>query len=100
MTNPESPYVPMRNEPANDPPPKRAFVLEINIGADKWDDVVHELRELADHIATHGPGCDSVAGGCTSGHWVHIHMDPTMTNERFNAELKAWLERTRNRRGN
>lgn len=72
------------------PTPKRRFVLSINISGDTFADVLRELRELTPHVEEHGPACSSSSGGGPSSHWVDIVEDPTMTPERYQAEVEEW----------
>lgn len=71
--------------------PKRRFSVTIEAGGDTWDDVARTLRDLLPHIEDHGPTCESVSGGCSSGHWVHVAEDPEMTAEKYRAALEAYL---------
>ncbi len=75
--------------------PKRAFELIVTIGADTWADALVEMDRLADHIREHGPRCHVVSGGCSSGAYVDIRHDPTMTPERYVEELTAYLKSRR-----
>jgi hypothetical protein len=71
--------------------PQRAYTLSIEIGADTWDDVVRDLRELAGHVPDHGPTCASVSGSPSGGHIVTVKHRPDMTHDRYMAELEAYL---------
>lgn len=75
-------------EPAR---PRRAFVLEIEIGGDTWDDVMRNFHELAEHIPEHGPECSSVSGSPSCGHHVIVTHSPEMTHERYIQDLEAWI---------
>lgn len=71
--------------------PHRRFEVTITIGADDWTEVCRELDWLASHVAEHGVKCDSVSGGPSSGHTVHVRHEPGMTHTRYFAELDAYL---------
>ena len=75
--------------------PKRRFTVTIEVGGDAWIDVARSLRELLPHIEDHGPKCDSVSGGVSSGHWVHVVEDQEMTPEKYHAALDAYLAEVR-----
>lgn len=75
--------------------PKRRFTVTIEAGGDTWQDIAMTLRDLLPHIEEHGPKCDSVGGGVSSGHWVHVVERPEMTPERYHEELDAFLAATR-----
>jgi len=70
--------------------PCRKYELRVGISGDTWDDVIHELRRVADHIEGHGETCNLSSGGSTCGAWVMNMIDPDMTHERYVEELKAW----------
>lgn len=71
--------------------PQRAYTLSIEIGADTWNDVVRDLRELAGHVEDHGPTCSSVSGSPSCGHVVTVTHRPDMTHDRYMAELEVYL---------
>lgn len=72
--------------------PKRAFEINIRIGADSWELVKEELERVVAHVIDHGPVCDSVSGGPGGGHVVEIFVTEGMTHERYHAELDAYLD--------
>jgi hypothetical protein len=73
------------------PAPKRALVLNIEIQADTDAALAGALRSFATDLALgdlsgHGVVCASSFG------WTYrIQRDPAMTQERYFAELEAWL---------
>lgn len=71
--------------------PKRRFIVAIEASGDTWEDVAHSLRDLLPHIEEHGRNCDSVSGGPSSGHWVHVTENPDMTHEKYHEALEAYL---------
>lgn len=75
--------------------PRRAFELTLRISADTWDDALAEARRVLEHIEEHGPGCNSISGGTSTGHIVAIEHRPEMTAGRYREELRAWSERQR-----
>lgn len=79
--------------------PKRCYTLTIEIGADTWQDVVHDLLDLARHIPDHGPACSSVMGGPSGGHIVTVEHRPEQTHERYIEQLNAYLEQRKATKG-
>jgi len=75
--------------------PRRRFHVAIVVDGDTWEDVAQSLRELLPHVEEHGPKCDSVSGGYSRGHFVHVVEDPEMTNEKYQAALDAYLAEVR-----
>ena len=75
--------------------PRRRYTLTIEIGADTWDDVIHDLRHTARHVEDHGPACQSVMGGPSGGHIVTVLHNPEMTHDRYMAELETYLTASR-----
>ena len=76
-------------------PPLPTFELVLSIGACDWTDLVHRLREEAEHIAKHGPACRAVWGGAgTHGH-VEITHRPEVTRESYEKELHEWWVKSR-----
>lgn len=75
--------------------PRRKYELRVGISGDTWDDVIHELRRVADHIEEHGETCNLSSGGPTCGAWVTNAVDPEMTHERYFEELKVWCAERR-----
>jgi hypothetical protein len=75
--------------------PKRKYTLKIEIGGDTWEDVLHDLQFLSDHIPDHGPRCDSVCGGVSGGHMVEVIVDDTMTHERYHQLSNEYLKQVR-----
>ncbi len=73
------------------PRPQRCYTLSIEIGGDTWDDVIGQLRHLAEHIEDHGPECKSVGGSPSSGHVLTITHRPEQTHEKYIAELDAYI---------
>jgi hypothetical protein len=72
-------------------PPRRRYTVIIRVSGDTPEDVGRELDELARHIPDHLPQCNSVGGGCSSGHIVEVIEDPTMTREKYFTALEAFL---------
>jgi len=71
--------------------PQRRFVVTVEVSGDEWEDVKMQLRDLLPHLEDHGPRCDSVGGGVSSGHWVRVVENPEMTNERYHEALDRYL---------
>lgn len=71
--------------------PHRRFEVEIRISGDSWPDVVSEARRLLEHVPEHGPNCDLVSGGYSTGSWVRVTEDQAQTHDRFVEQLDAYL---------
>lgn len=71
--------------------PKRRFEIEVHVSGDTWDDVKRGVEFLLPHIIDHGPNCNSVGGGCSSGYWVNVVEDPEMTPQLYVSALEAYL---------
>jgi hypothetical protein len=72
--------------------PKRAYRLTLELGADTAQDMAWALRNLAHRIE-----CEKIAGagtwgGPTDGANYELLTDPTMTHQRFFADLHAYLD--------
>ncbi len=79
-------------------PPRRAYSVQIEIGADDWPALVRELARLADHIEAHGPDCKQVSGGYDTGSTVRVEHRPEMTHDKYVEELNTYLEALRSKR--
>lgn len=72
--------------------PMRAFEITIKAGADTWEGLLDDLRDLTlRHLPEHGTTCTSVSGGYSGNHTVDIRVDEAMTHDRYHAELDAYL---------
>lgn len=72
-------------------PPKSRFDLTVHISAETWDEVVRDIKEIADHIKRHGVKCDMAHGGPTHGYSVQIEEDPEMTHDKYHELLQKYL---------
>ena len=72
--------------------PERAHVFACKVGADTKEDLVRELRWLAEQIARDELTA-GVSGGYGAGAIYAYRHDPAMTHERYFAELEEHLER-------
>lgn len=75
--------------------PKRCYVLQLNVGADTFEDLVRQLNCAVEILEESGPGCQSVMGGSYCGHSILVEHDPDMTHDRYFELLDAWLEQER-----
>ena len=73
-------------------PPVRALRLTLEVGADTRHDMAWALRNLANRIEREELAGSGVWGGPTDGACWELLTDPTMTHERFFAELNAYLD--------
>lgn len=74
---------------------RRKYLLHVEIDGHEWKHVVYELQRQVDHIIQHGPKCNSVGGGGSTGHIVDIDIDETQTPERFEKQLEDYMEARR-----
>ncbi len=71
-------------------PPRPTYTLTISICACDWERLIEQLREKVDHVADHGPICDSCWGGAgTHGH-VRIEHHADVTPESYEKALHEW----------
>lgn len=73
-------------------PPVRALRLTLELGADTRQDMVWALRNLAARVERDELAGNGVWGGATDGGIWELLTDPSMTHERFFAELNAYLD--------
>lgn len=72
--------------------PERAFVIEVEVSGDTWEDAITELENLAAHIRDHGPDCKSVSGSPSASHIVkRIKRDANKTPEQYRNELEFYI---------
>jgi hypothetical protein len=75
--------------------PQRAYVFGCKLGADTREGLVAELRHFASEIER-GEVTAGAFGGPSAGATYAFCHDPTMTHERYFAELDEWLDRHKN----
>jgi sugar phosphate isomerase/epimerase len=68
---------------------RRRYHVTVIAGADEWDGAMRQLSELVAHLAEHGAKCEVVTGASSSDGSVEVEHDPSMTPERYQAELEA-----------
>ena len=73
-------------------PPKHAYELTVQIGADDWPTVIREIERLAAHIEDHGPECSMSSGGYGVASSVNI-VTRDVTPEQYRKELAEWMEK-------
>ena len=79
-----------------DQPPRRAYELQLTLGADSRDDLCDALRSIADRIDREQRDAAEITGGSPRvGFHLTITYDPTMTSERFHEELQDWVAKRR-----
>lgn len=78
-------------------PPRHRHEMTLHLGANTLDDLCNELRIIAHGLEIEGR--DEAREITSSGGWhLVIEHDPTMTPERYAAELRAWADARRARR--
>lgn len=78
--------------PRHAEPPVRALRLTLELDADTRRDMAWALRNLAHRIECDELAGGGVWGGPTDGGIWELLTDPSMTHERFFAELNAYLD--------
>lgn len=71
--------------------PKRKHEVGIRIGADSWEDVIHQLEHILFIAETSGPGRNSYSGSPSSNHSFVDTVEPHQTHEGYFKQLNAWL---------
>lgn len=72
-------------------PPRRRFEVVVSISGDAWEDVAAAVRELLPDLVEHGPKCNSISGGYTSGSWVQVIESPEVTHDSYVEALERYL---------
>lgn len=70
-------------------PPRRAFVLKLELGADTRDDMVKELEQIARRILMDDM-TTGVLGGPTTGYTYSLSVDETITHDDYFCAIEAW----------
>jgi hypothetical protein len=71
--------------------PKRAFEVKIEIGADDWEGVVHNVRHLAFEMESRGHR-ELFCGGSSSSYSLQCEHRPEMDHDRYHKALKEYLK--------
>lgn len=69
--------------------PRRAWVMELKIGADTPEEIERALEQIATAFAMGGLRSGFCSGGCASGWSGHTSHDPEMTHERYFEDIAA-----------
>lgn len=79
--------------------PQRRYQLELNLGADSWNDLLRGIHQLEIDLSRLPPirtelGHDYLAatGGPDYGASIKIKFDPDMTHEKYFELLDQWLD--------
>lgn len=75
--------------------PHRAYRLKLDLEADTIDALESALRNIGLR-AVMGELTSGVSGGVDSGHVYELTHDPTMTAERYQHELRDYVDGLRN----
>ena len=70
-------------------PLRRRYHITVSAGGDDWTLAQRQLLELVEEVKKQGERCQTVSGGPAAGGYVEVEHDPTMTHERYIAELDA-----------
>lgn len=74
--------------------PRRRIVLNLDAGADSWEDLRDLLRRLETELATRGTLPPSmVSGGYSSGFILVVDEDESITRESWTKENDAYCAR-------
>lgn len=74
------------------PRPLRAYRLTLELGADTAQDMASALRNMAHRIEREDLGGCGTWGSPTDGANYELLTDPSMTHERYFADLHAYLD--------
>jgi hypothetical protein len=74
------------------PPPRRAVVFSVEIGADSDDELARALHQLADQASRECFGDGNGASGGPASGWSWECSRIKKSNEEFHKEVQAWLE--------
>lgn len=75
----------------NASPPRHRHEMTLHLGANTIDDLCDEMRRIADELEREGRD-EAREIASSAGYRLVIDHDPTMTPERYDAELKAWAD--------
>lgn len=69
--------------------PKRAFELELHLGADSWEETLNALEGCLQLLEAEGKVPSRVMGGVSSGYWFELRERPEMTPEKYQEAINA-----------
>lgn len=73
---------------------ERKHEVVIKIGADDWEAVLVQLRDIHFELSTHAPGqVRIVSGGCDSNYTVLDRLNPSQTHDAYIEEIEAQIDR-------
>lgn len=75
--------------------PRRRFEVTLKLSGDDWKSIIHEMDFLSRELEEHGPVCNSVSGGYSSGHIVEVKERPEQTHDLYHEQVQAWLKEKR-----
>lgn len=79
---------------ASDNAPRRAYVLELKIGADSRNDLIGALRQLEFLIEAEELTA-GVSGGYGSGYTYKLDVDESITHESYMAAIEQFLTKAK-----
>lgn len=72
--------------------PRRKYQAILTVSGDSWEDVSREIKFVCNEVIQHGEDCNSVSGGMSTSHIVHIIVDPNMTHDIYIEQLSKYLD--------
>jgi hypothetical protein len=72
--------------------PRRAIQVDISIGGDTWQDVLTELKHIAEESIRREQVTPGVMGGSTSGSIRSVSLRD-ITHDQYITELEAYVNR-------
>ncbi len=75
--------------------PERKIVFAAKLGADSWDDLIHELEQIIFELKTKQDSlldnsCITAGYGC-GGSYVY-KINPSQTHDGYFVEIQQWLD--------
>lgn len=72
--------------------PRRKIQVEIKIGADTKEDLEQELKNILLKVSAYDYQSSSLSGGVSSNHYYCCAIDSEQTAEKYQRELKEYVE--------
>lgn len=73
--------------------PKRAYSIEIEVGADTKQDLIGQIKEIIRRLEE--GSIQGVTGGYSVGSHFKLTVDENMTHDKYFEQNERWLEKNR-----
>jgi hypothetical protein len=80
----------MRDE--HDKKPRRRVLLTLKLGADNREEMIHALEQIALEMRRGYLMGEAAGGGYSSGYWLKVTEDETVTHDTYFAAINAMIE--------